>query len=62
MSDIVYETCDAIWEILQPIYLCVPSNHQEWQRIADKYVYYIVSRHCFMSNSKAIKSCVRDEG
>lgn len=36
VSDMVYETCDAIWEMLQPIYLRLPSTHIEWQNVADK--------------------------
>ena len=36
VSDIVYETCNAIWDVLQPIYLCVPVTHQEWRHIVDK--------------------------
>lgn len=36
VSDIIYDTCEAIWDILQPIYLRLPSTHNEWQGIADK--------------------------
>lgn len=36
VSDIVYDTCEAIWDVLQPIYLRLPSTHAEWQNIADK--------------------------
>lgn len=36
VSDIVYDTCEALYEILQPIYLRMPESQMEWQRIADK--------------------------
>ena len=36
VSDIIYDTCAAIWDLLQPIYLRLPSTHFEWQSIADK--------------------------
>ncbi|XP_017485759.1 PREDICTED: uncharacterized protein LOC108374284 isoform X2 [Rhagoletis zephyria] len=31
--EIVAETCDALWEILGPIYLSIPKK-DEWKRIA----------------------------
>ncbi|XP_017485753.1 PREDICTED: uncharacterized protein LOC108374284 isoform X1 [Rhagoletis zephyria] len=33
MKEIVAETCDALWEILGPIYLSIPKK-DEWKRIA----------------------------
>lgn len=34
VSDIIYETCTAIDEILSPVYLKPPTCHEEWRRIA----------------------------
>lgn len=37
-SMIIYETADALWTVLQPIYLKPPSSLEEWRRISDGYV------------------------
>jgi hypothetical protein len=34
VSNIIYDTCDAIWEVLQPLYLKAPSGPSDWRRIA----------------------------
>lgn len=34
VSNIIYETCDAIWEVLQPIYLKGPGGPSDWLSIA----------------------------
>ena len=34
---IVRETCKALWEILQPLYVRVPSSHQEWKGVSDQF-------------------------
>ncbi|XP_017471610.1 PREDICTED: putative nuclease HARBI1 [Rhagoletis zephyria] len=33
MKEIVGETCDALWEVLGPVYVSLPQN-DEWKRIA----------------------------
>lgn len=38
VSDIVYDTCDAIVGLVGDIYMRMPSTHAEWQFIADRYV------------------------
>ena len=35
-SNIIYETCAALYTILQPIYMKPPSGHSDWKRIADE--------------------------
>ena len=34
VSNIIYETCDAIWEALQPVYLKAPGGPSDWLIIA----------------------------
>ena len=34
VSRIISETCQAIWNVLQPIYLVPPTTPSEWKRIA----------------------------
>ena len=34
---IVRETCKALWETLQPLYVRVPSSHQEWKGVSDQF-------------------------
>ena len=34
VSEIIYETCDAIWKNLKPQYLEVPTSHAKWEAIA----------------------------
>src|SRR4051794_21954248 len=38
ISGIVTETCEAIWELLQPIYLSVPNTPHEWTLIANRFM------------------------
>ena len=33
-SNIIYETCDAVWKVLQPLYLKMPAGSHEWTTIA----------------------------
>jgi hypothetical protein len=35
VSQIIYDTCDAIFDVLQPIYLTPPQGPEEWKRIAE---------------------------
>lgn len=35
VSEIIYDTCDAIYKVLQPIYLPSPSGPAEWRAIAE---------------------------
>ena len=34
VSRIIYETCEALWTVLQPVYLKAPSGPNEWLNIA----------------------------
>jgi hypothetical protein len=34
VSNIIYETCDAIWKVLQPLYMKKPDGPREWKTIA----------------------------
>jgi len=34
VSNIIYATCDALYEALQPTYLAVPKGKEEWKKIA----------------------------
>lgn len=36
VSSIIQDTCQAIVDVLGPVYLKPPSSHQEWRSIADK--------------------------
>lgn len=38
VSDIVYDTCDAISSLVGAIYMKMPTTHGEWQSIADRCV------------------------
>ena len=37
VSEIIQETCKAIYNILAPIYLKPPSSQQEWKKISNKF-------------------------
>jgi hypothetical protein len=54
IQDIVHESSKAIWKVLQPIYMAVPTS-DEWLQIADEFNYIckmpnckgsIVGKHC----------------
>ena len=34
VSQIIYDTCKAIWTVLQPIYLSPPKSPEDWKAIA----------------------------
>ena len=36
VSEIVYDTCDAIGEIVGALYMKMPASQQEWQAIANR--------------------------
>ena len=36
VSEIVYNTCDAIGEIVGALYIKIPASQQEWQAIANR--------------------------
>jgi hypothetical protein len=38
VSDMVYDCCEALWDMLCPIYLKPPTNHNEWRSISQRYV------------------------
>ena len=37
LSNLILKTCDAIFEILAPIYLTTPSCQEEWLKIANRF-------------------------
>ena len=37
MYSIISEVCNAIWEVLQPIYLRYPQKEDEWIKVANEY-------------------------
>lgn len=39
VSDMVYDTCSAIWELIAPLYLKMPASHQEWITIAERFAF-----------------------
>lgn len=41
VSNIIYETCEALYSILQPIYMKPPSGPADWKNISDKYVDFV---------------------
>lgn len=38
VSEIINDTCSAIWNVLHPIYLAPPQGPQQWKNIAEGYV------------------------
>lgn len=34
ISSIIYETCDALWNRLQPQHMCIPTSHAGWRLIS----------------------------
>lgn len=36
VSGIVYDTCEAIWTVLQPTYMRLPSGPQEWSAVSEQ--------------------------
>ena len=38
ISNIIHETCSAIYEVLKDDHLKVPSTEDEWKTIADDYL------------------------
>lgn len=49
VSGIIYDTCDALWEVLQPIYMRAPSGPEEWLRIAEGWSFIFPSYFIFYS-------------
>lgn len=37
VSSIIKETCDALYTVLAPVYLCPPTSHADWKKIANKF-------------------------
>ena len=35
LSEIIYDTCRALYKVLQPIYMRTPSGPDEWKAVAD---------------------------
>ena len=46
VSKIVRETCEVIWKVLSPIYLCSPSTEQEWKQISNDFEEIWNLPHC----------------
>ena len=34
VADIIQDTCEAMWDVLAPIYLATPQCHDDWRKIA----------------------------
>ena len=45
---IILETCQAIWDIMSPIYLQQPTTVEEWTQVAEGYVYTYERKYFFM--------------
>lgn len=41
VREIVYDTCEALWEILMPTYLKAPAETKDWKEILQGYMIYI---------------------
>lgn len=41
VREIVYETCDAIWQSMHEKYVKTPSTLEDWNVIAEEYVLYL---------------------
>ena len=37
VSNIIKETCDALYDVLQPVYMNAPSCIEDWKRISDEF-------------------------
>ena len=46
VSEIVRETCKAIWSVLQPIYVKPPSCEQDWKNISKQFEQLWNFPHC----------------
>ena len=46
MSNIIHETCQAIWDALNEKYLRPPSSADDWRNIADEYMALWNFPHC----------------
>ena len=40
VSQIIYDTCEALYTVLQPVYMPVPSSADDWKKISSEYVCY----------------------
>lgn len=49
VSNIVRETCEAIWTVLNPTYLKTPKSSEEWKKIADGFEEEWDFPHCLGS-------------
>ena len=38
VSEIIYDTCQALYEVLQPIYMTTPQSPDDWKAIAQRYI------------------------
>ncbi|KAF6034082.1 hypothetical protein EB796_007607 [Bugula neritina] len=47
VSNIIYATCDALYEALQPTYLAVPKGKEEWKKIAEGFVFTRTMLLCY---------------
>lgn len=36
VSNIIYDCCQAIWDLLSPVYLRLPASHDEWRNISKR--------------------------
>lgn len=41
VSNIIYDTCDALWSTLQPLFLQPPTGPTEWKAVAEGWVIII---------------------
>ena len=46
VSYIIENTCDALWEVLSPEFVCVPKSSEEWKRISDGFESVWNFPHC----------------
>lgn len=38
VSDIIYDCCQALWDMLSPIYMKMPQTHNEWKSISERLI------------------------
>lgn len=46
VSKILKETCEVLWEVLQPVYVRAPSSEEEWKGISRHFEQIWSFPHC----------------
>ena len=56
ISNFIPEVCDAIWNVMGPIYMRVPRDHDDWRLLAENFAVDCDFPHClFAADGKHIR-------